>query len=168
MRIFVLQGDSGSSRTFAKTRRDPAGVRNLGGHVVRGRRQSGGEAMQSHSAGGPSPSAVPTGSPGPAGSGSYYLGGGHILQRAPDEIWGPVPQKRMHTSHTTAGVHGSPARKHSARPGVPGRPWPGMAPLRPAPLTPAPREHPPPCPPQTAARRSSGGGQLPGPAAGRR
>ena len=110
MRIFVLQGDSGSSRTFAKTRRDPAGVRNLGGHVVRGRRQSGGEAMQSHSAGGPSPSAVPTGSPGPAGSGSYYLGGGHILQRAPDEIWGPVPQKRMHTSHTTAGVHGSPAR----------------------------------------------------------
>lgn len=52
-----------------------------------------------------------------------------MLQRAPDEIWGPAPRNCMHTSDTTAGVHGSSAQKPSAR----GR---CLAPLRPAPLPP--------------------------------
>lgn len=52
-----------------------------------------------------------------------------MLQRAPNEIWGPAPRNCMHTSDTTAGVHGSPAQKPSARCGC-------LAPLRPAPLPP--------------------------------
>lgn len=52
-----------------------------------------------------------------------------MLQRAPDEIWGPAPRNCMHTSDTTAGVHGSSAQKPSARCRC-------LAPLRPAPLPP--------------------------------